>query len=106
MGFLELLRAHYAELLRLAHTSAMATFAPALTPMLATLPARVFAATNMLVLVVLLLLLCSEPLFPLCSGTVSFHWCGVGLTPTNSCDMEFIELQASEHPMMVFQSCE
>eukprot|EP01048_Picozoa_sp_COSAG05_P044284 COSAG05_NODE_25030_length_198_cov_58.171717_1_plen_65_part_11 len=46
----------------------MAAFAPALTPMLATPPARVFAATNMLVLVLLLLLFCSEPLFPLCSG--------------------------------------
>ena len=33
----------------------MAAFAPALTPMLATPPARVFAATNMLVLVLLLL---------------------------------------------------
>eukprot|EP01048_Picozoa_sp_COSAG05_P023248 COSAG05_NODE_4953_length_1313_cov_5.472817_1_plen_44_part_10 len=43
----------------------MAAFAPALTPMLATPPARVFAATNMLVLVLLLLLFCSEPLFPL-----------------------------------------
>eukprot|EP01048_Picozoa_sp_COSAG05_P045338 COSAG05_NODE_26255_length_189_cov_448.022222_1_plen_41_part_10 len=34
----------------------MAAFAPALTPMLATPPARVFAATNMLVLVLLLCL--------------------------------------------------
>eukprot|EP01048_Picozoa_sp_COSAG05_P048864 COSAG05_NODE_30598_length_102_cov_106.666667_1_plen_34_part_11 len=34
--------------------------------MLATPPARVFAATNMLVLVLLLLLFCSEPLFPQC----------------------------------------
>ena len=34
---------------RLAHTRAMAAFAPALTPMLGTPPARVFAATNMLV---------------------------------------------------------
>ena len=45
----KLLRAHYADLPRLAHTRAMAAFAPALTPMLATPPARVFAATNMLV---------------------------------------------------------
>eukprot|EP01048_Picozoa_sp_COSAG05_P007867 COSAG05_NODE_572_length_8615_cov_58.796031_10_plen_116_part_00 len=64
----ELLRAHYAELARLAHTRAMAAFAPALTPMLATPPARMFAATNMLVCVLLLLHFCSEPLFPLCSG--------------------------------------
>ena len=64
----ELLRAHYAELARLAYTSAMAAFAPALTPMLATPPARVFAATNMLVCVLLLLHFCSELLFPLCSG--------------------------------------
>ena len=54
-----LFRAHYAELPRLAHMSAMAAFAPALTPMLATPPARVFAPTNMLVLVLLLPLLCS-----------------------------------------------
>ena len=67
MGFRGLLRAHYADLPRLAHMRAMAAFAPALTPMLATPPARVFAATNMLVLVLLLLLFCSEPLFPLCS---------------------------------------
>ena len=46
----------------------MAAFAPALTPMLATPPARVFAATNMLVCVLLLLHFCSERLFPLCSG--------------------------------------
>ena len=52
LGFLELLRALYAELPRLAHTRAKAAFAPALTPML----------------VVLLPLFCSEPLFPLCSG--------------------------------------
>ena len=64
----ELLRAHYAELARLAHTRAMAAFAPALTPMLATPPARVFAATNMLVCVLLLLLLCAERFFSLCSG--------------------------------------
>ena len=32
LGFWELLRAHYADLPRLAHTRAMATFAPALTP--------------------------------------------------------------------------
>ena len=63
-----LFRAHYAELPRLAHTSAMAAFAPALTPMLATPPARMFAATNMLVCVLLLLHFCSELLFPLCSG--------------------------------------
>ena len=61
----KLLRAHYADLPRLAHTRAMAAFAPALTPMLATPPARVFAATNMLVCVLLLLLLCAERLFPL-----------------------------------------
>ena len=67
MGFRGLLRAHYADLPRLAHMRAMAAFAPALAPMLATPPARVFAATNMLVLVLLLLLFCSEPLFPLCS---------------------------------------
>ena len=65
LGFRGLLRAHYADLPRLAHMRAMAAFAPALTPMLATPPARVFAATNMLVLVLLLLLFCSEPLFPL-----------------------------------------
>ena len=68
LGFTGVLRAHYADLPRLAHARAMAAFAPALTPMLATPPARVFAATNMLVCVLLLLLLCSEPLFPLCSG--------------------------------------
>ena len=67
-GFQELLGGHFAELARLAHTRAMAAFAAALTPMLATPPARVFAPTNMLVLVLLLPLLCSEPLFPLCSG--------------------------------------
>ena len=61
----------------------MAAFAPALTPMLATPPARVFAATNMLVLVLLLLLFCSEPLFPLCS---------VALTPGGAGGLE-----ASEH---------
>ena len=61
----ELLRAHYADLPRLAHTRAMAAFAPALTPMLATPPARVFAATNMLVCVLLLLLLCAERPCPL-----------------------------------------
>ena len=44
----------------------MAAFAPALTPMLATPPARVFAATNMLVCVLLLLNFCAELLFPLC----------------------------------------
>ena len=64
----ELLRAHYADLPRLAHTRAMAAFAPALIPMLTTPPARVFAATNMLVCVLLLLLLCAERFFPLCSG--------------------------------------
>ena len=67
-AFQELLGGHFAELARLAHTRAMAAFAAALTPMLATPPARVFAPTNMLVLVLLLPLLCSEPLFPLCSG--------------------------------------
>ena len=61
----KLLRAHYADLPRLAHTRAMAAFAPARTPMIATPPARVFAATNMLVCVLLLLLLCAERLFPL-----------------------------------------
>ena len=59
---------HFAELARLAHTRAMAAFAAALTPMLATPPARMFAATNMLVCVLLLLHFCSELLFPLCSG--------------------------------------
>ena len=58
-AFQELLGGHFAELARLAHTRAMAAFAPALTPMLATPPARVFAPTNMLVLVLLLPLLCS-----------------------------------------------
>eukprot|EP01048_Picozoa_sp_COSAG05_P034179 COSAG05_NODE_14133_length_406_cov_5.729642_1_plen_38_part_01 len=38
----------------------MAAFAAALTPMLATPPARMFAATNMLVCVLLLLHLCFE----------------------------------------------
>ena len=66
LGFGELLRAHYADLPRLAHTRAMAAFAPALTPMLATPPARMFAATNMLVCVLLLLHFCSERRFPLC----------------------------------------
>ena len=61
----KLLRAHYADLPCLAHTRAMAAFVLALTPMLATPPARVFAATNMLVCVLLLLLLCAERLFPL-----------------------------------------
>ena len=46
----------------------MADSAPTLTPMLATPPTNVFAATNMLVCVLLLLLLCSEPLCQLCSG--------------------------------------
>ena len=59
------MRAHYADLPRLAHARAMAAFAPALTPMLATPPARVFAATNMLVCVLLLLLLCAERPCPL-----------------------------------------
>ena len=59
LGFRGLLRAHYADLPSLAHMRAMAAFAPALTPMLATPPARVFAPTNMLVLVLLLPLLCS-----------------------------------------------
>ena len=59
LGVWGALGAHYAELPRLAHTRAMAAFAPALTPMLATPPARVFAPTNMLVLVLLLPLLCS-----------------------------------------------
>ena len=68
LGFWELLRAHYADLPRLAHTGAMAAFALALTPMLATPPARVFAPAEVLVLVVLLLHFCSEPLFSLCSG--------------------------------------
>ena len=68
LGFRGLLRAHYADLPRLAHMRAMAAFAPALAPMLATPPARVFAATNMLVCVLLLLHFCSELLFPLCSG--------------------------------------
>ena len=69
LGFRGLLRAHYADLPRLAHMRAMAAFAPALVPtMLATPPARVFAATNMLVCVLLLLHFCSELLFPLCSG--------------------------------------
>ena len=67
LGFRGLLRAHYADLPRLAHMRAMAAFAATLTLMLATPPARVFAATNMLVLVLLLLLFCSKPLFPLCS---------------------------------------
>ena len=58
-AFGKLLGGHFAELARLAHTRAMAAFAPALTPMLATPPARVFAPTNMLVLVLLLPLLCS-----------------------------------------------
>ena len=65
LGFRGLLRAHYADLPRLAHMRAMVAFATALNPMLATPPARVFAATNMLVLVLLLLLLCFEPLFSL-----------------------------------------
>ena len=59
LGVWGALGAHHAELPRLAHTRAMAAFAPALTPMLATPPARVFAPTNMLVLVLLLPLLCS-----------------------------------------------
>ena len=67
-AFQELLGGHFAELARLAHTRAMAAFAAALTPMLATPPARMFAATNMLVCVLLLLHFCSELLFPLCSG--------------------------------------
>ena len=67
-AFQELLGGHFAELARLAHTRAMAAFAAALTPMLATPPARMFAATNMLVCVLLLLHLCFELLFPLCSG--------------------------------------
>ena len=66
LGVWGALGAHHAELPRLAHTRAMAAFAPALTPMLATPPARVFAATNMLVCVLLLLHFCAELLFPLC----------------------------------------
>ena len=50
------------------NTSAVAAIAAALLPMLATPPARMFAATNMLVCVLLLLHFCSERLFPLCSG--------------------------------------
>ena len=44
----------------------MAAFAPALTPMLATPPARMFVATNMLVCVLLLLHFCAKLLFSLC----------------------------------------
>ena len=72
-AFQELLGGHFAELARLAHTRAMAAFAAALTPMLATPPARMFAATNMLVCVLLLLHLCFELLFPLCSGRSISH---------------------------------
>ena len=53
LGVLGALGAHHADPPRLAHTRAMAAFAAALTPMLATPPARVFAPTNMLVLVLL-----------------------------------------------------
>jgi hypothetical protein len=53
----------------------MAAFAPALTPMLATPPARMFAATNMLVCVLLLLHFCSEPLFPLCCNEIPVREC-------------------------------
>ena len=58
------LGARYADLPRLAHTRAMAAFAPTLHPMLATPPARVFAPAEVLVLVVLLLHFCFERLFP------------------------------------------
>ena len=68
LGVWGALGAHHAELPRLAHTRAMAAFAPALTPMLATPPARVFAATNMLVCVLLLLHFCAELLFSLCGS--------------------------------------
>ena len=64
---------HFAELARLAHTRAMAAFAAALTPMLATPPARMFAATNMLVCVLLLLHLCFELLFPLAFQFFDLH---------------------------------
>ena len=83
LGFRGLLRAHYADLPRLAHMRAMAAFAPALTPMLATPPARVFAASNMLVLVLLLLLFCSKSLFPLCS---------VALTPGGAGGLDLNQL--------------
>ena len=55
LGFWRALGARYADLPRLAHTRAMAAFAPTLHPMLATPPARVFAPAEVLVLVVLLL---------------------------------------------------
>ena len=41
--------------------------------MLATPPARVFAPAEVLVLVVLLLHFCSEPLFLLCSGLTEYY---------------------------------
>ena len=46
LGFRGLLRAHYADLPRLAHTRAMAAFAPALTPMLAMPPGRGMAPSD------------------------------------------------------------
>ena len=68
LGVWRALGACYADLPRLAHTRAMAAFAPTLHPMLTTPPARVFAPAEVLDLVVLLLHFCSERLFPLCSG--------------------------------------
>ena len=68
LGFWAPLEAHHANLPRLAQARSLGAIASALTPMLATPPASVFAATGVLVLVVLLLHFCAECLFPLCSG--------------------------------------
>ena len=57
---------HNPDLPRPPNTSAVAAIAAALLPMLATPPAHMFAATNMLVCVLLLLHFCAELLFSLC----------------------------------------
>ena len=62
----ELLGGHYPDLPRPPNTRTVAAIAAALLPMLATPPAHMFAATNMLVCVLLLLHFCAELLFSLC----------------------------------------
>ena len=54
LGFWAPLEAHHANLPRLAQARSLGAIASALTPMLATPPSSVFAATGVLVLVVLL----------------------------------------------------
>ena len=75
LGFWAPLEAHHANLPRLAQARSLGAIASALTPILATPPASVFAATGVLVLVVLLLHFCAECLFPLARADLSFTTC-------------------------------